>query len=133
MPGGEYLAHLTLDSNQGEGKGRKPAEHLAALVYEWLCDHQLDESLLAIGGDSTNMITGWKGGAIAHLENMIGRKLIWLICSLHTNELPLRHLMIKVDGGGTSGNNTFKGPIGQLIPKVLEFPAVEAIPPLAST
>ena len=126
-PGGEYLTHLTLDPE--DRQGRKPAEHLAALVHEWLEDHQLEESLLAIGGDSTNMITGWKGGAIAHLEKMMGRKLIWLICSLHTNELPLRHLMVKVDGG-TSGNNTFKGPIGKLIPKVLEFPAVEAIPPI---
>ena len=57
VPGGEYLAHLTLDSNPEERQGRKPAEHLAALVYEWLCDHQLEDSLLAIGGDSTNMIT----------------------------------------------------------------------------
>lgn len=126
-PGGEYLTHLTLD---GDDRGTmKPAEHLASLIHEWLCDNNLSDRLNAIGGDSTNVNTGWKGGAITNLEKLLGRKLIWLICALHTNELPLRHLMVKLDGK-TISNNKFDGPIGKCIPKVLELPVLEQIPPI---
>ena len=121
------MTHLTLDPE--ERQGRKPAEHLGAMIHEWLCEHQLDTSLQAIGGDSTNVNTGWKGGAIAHLERLLGRKLIWLICALHTNELPLRHLMIQLDGK-TVSNNKFSGPVGKCISTVLELQAVEDIPPI---
>ena len=79
-------------------------------MYEWVTDYGIKESLLAIGGDSMNVNTGWKGGAIQFLENKMERKLIWLICALHTNELPLRHLMIDLDGP-TVSNNKFSGPI----------------------
>lgn len=58
-----------------------------------MVDHGVDETLLAIGADSTNLNTGWRGGTIHHLEEKLGRRLIWLICALHTNELPLRHLV----------------------------------------
>ena len=74
-------------------------------------------SLIAIGADSTNVNTGWIGGVIPFLENKLERKLIWLVCALHTNELPLRHLMIQLDGK-TKSNNTFSGPIGKIIDKV---------------
>ena len=112
-PGGEYLCHFTVDSEERD-ESQKAAEQIASLIYEWINDNGIKDSLLAIGGDSTNVNTGWKGGAIQFLENKMGRKLIWLICALHTNELPLRHLMIKLDGKTTSGNK-FSGPIGKLI------------------
>ena len=67
-----------------------------------------------MGGDSTNVNTGWKGGAIHFLELKLNKKLIWLICALHTNELPLRHLMINLDGK-TVSDNKFGGPIGKLV------------------
>ena len=28
----------------------------------------------------TNVDTGWKGGAVAHLEKLLGRKLVLLVC-----------------------------------------------------
>lgn len=99
-------------------------------MYEWVTDYGIKESLLAIGGDSTNVNTGWKGGAIQFLENKMERKLIWLICALHTNELPLRHLMIDLDGP-TVSNNKFSGPIGKLITsKVTSLKVKDSIPKL---
>ena len=68
-------------------------------------------SLQAIGGDSTNVNIGWKGGAIVHLE------------------LSLRHLMIELDGK-TVNNNKFTGAVGKCIPTVLGLQAVEDIPPI---
>ena len=89
------MCHFTVDSEERD-ESQKAAEQIASLIYEWINDNGIKDSLLAIGGDSTNVNTGWKGGAIQFLENKMGRKLIWLICALHTNELPLRHLMIKL-------------------------------------
>ena len=126
-PGGDYLTHLTLDP-EDRAVDVRPAKQLASLIYQWLCDNQMEESLQAIGGDSTNVNTGWKGGAIAHLETMLGRKMIWIICALHTNELPLRHLFISMDGR-TVSDNKFEGPIGKLINKVLELPVLHEVPP----
>ena len=56
-----------------------------------------------VGGDSTVSNTGIKGGSITHLENMLGHKCQWNICAIHTNELPIRHLITKLDGATTSG------------------------------
>ena len=58
-PGGEYQTHFTLDpSERGE---MKPAEHIAVNIFEWLKDNDIDNTLKAIGCDSTNTNTGWKG------------------------------------------------------------------------
>ena len=46
----------------------------------------IDKSLKAIGGDSTNVNTGWEGGTLRWVEVKLGRKLVWLVCALHTNE-----------------------------------------------
>ena len=53
---------------------------------------------IAIGCDGTNVNSGVKGGVIRLLELELGRPLQWLICLLHANELPLRHLLQKLDG-----------------------------------
>ena len=48
----------------------------------------------------------------------------------HTNELPLRHLIEKLDGK-TSSKDGFTGPIGKLLSKVIELevnPEFEALP-----
>ena len=39
---------------------------------------------------------------------------MWIICFLHTNELPLCHLIITLDGPTTS-DNTFSGPLGKAL------------------
>ena len=74
-------------------------------------------TLLAVGGDSTNVNTGWKGGSIHFLEVELGRRVVWIICLLHTNELPLRHLIIELDGPTASGDK-FMGPLGQALDQV---------------
>ena len=111
-PGSEYLCHLTLDKD--DRGDQKAAQQLANSIHEWICEHGIDTTLKAVGGDSTAVNTGYKGGAIHHLEMLLGRKVIWIICALHTNELPLRHLVIELDGKTTS-NNQFSGPIGRLV------------------
>ena len=51
---------------------------------------------------------------IAHLERYLETPLLWLVCQLHGNELDLRHFFQKCDGGfGTSGPESFAGPIGK--------------------
>nr|CAH7712438.1 unnamed protein product [Callosobruchus chinensis] len=56
----------------------------------------------------------WKGGVIRLIEEQLGRPLQWAICLLHANELPLRHLLQKIDGH-TKGPYNYSGPIGSLL------------------
>ena len=65
---------------------------------------------MMLGGDSTVSNTGWKGGAIAKLEQLLGHKCHWCICMLHTNELPFRNIIVGIDGA-TISNVAFSGPI----------------------
>ena len=67
------------------------------------------------------------------MEKLLNRKVFWVICQLHTNELPLRHLIeclgiddssyialnniFSPDGKSTSKDG-FSGPIGKLLSKV---------------
>ena len=98
-PMGTYITHFTLEEAHMTAK---PAYQQAKGLYEFLVDHRIDESLLLVGGDTTNSMTGAKGGVWAHLEEMLGRPLFLSLCSLHINELPLRHLMTALDGPTTS-------------------------------
>ena len=45
---------------------------------------------------------------------VLDRPLQWLVCVLHLNELPFKHLFEFLDGI-TSGPNSFKCPIGKAI------------------
>ena len=67
-----------------------------------------------IGSGSTAVNTGYKGGAITLLLERELDHQPCLICLLHINELPLRHLLIELDGP-TQGDKAFKGPIGKLL------------------
>ena len=60
-------------------------------------------------------------------ENQLRRKLIWLICALHKNELHLKHLMIEL-GGQTTSNDKFSGPVGKIVDKVTNFRVKDNIP-----
>ena len=86
-PDGKYRHHFTPEEPNGSNK---PAKEEAKKIYEWLKENKVEESIKLVGGDSTNSNTGWAGGAIAWLEKLLGKKLFWAICMLHTNELPLR-------------------------------------------
>ena len=98
-------------------------------MYEFLCEIEIANSLVTVGWDSTNIKTTWKGGAIHFLELKINKKLIWLICALHTKELSLRHLMINLNGK-TITYKKFYGPIGKLVNDVDNMKWKDSIPPL---
>ena len=98
-------------------------------MYEFLCEIEITNSLVTVGGDSTNVNTEWKGGAIHFLELKINKKLIWLICALHAKELSLRHLMINLNGKIITYNK-FGGPIGKLVNDVDNMKWKDSIPPL---
>ena len=61
-----------------------------------------------------------KAGVMRKLELHLGRKLVWLVCNLHTGELPLRHLIVDLDGPTLSNNKLF-GPIGKLLDSATDF------------
>ena len=122
-PEGKYLHHFSPSDFTSSSKGGipKPAKRIALGLYDWLESHDAHKSLQVIGGDSTNTITGWQGGAIAHLKKLLGKKCMWLICMIHLNELPLRHLIENLVGKTMSADK-FKGEIGKLLPKLDQFP-----------
>lgn len=80
----------------------------------------VDETLDSIGGESTNANTGCHGGTFTLLEKKLGRKLMWLVCFLHTNELPLCHLIEDLDEKITS-DHTFSGPLGKTLADAVNF------------
>ena len=98
----------------------KPAEVVADLILDWMRKYGVDETLTHLAGDSTPSNTGWKKGVMAWLEKKIGRKMHWLVCQLHTNELMLRKLIEKLDGK-TSSSTGFSGPLGKLLTKVKDM------------
>ena len=61
------------------------------------------------------------------LEAELDHRLLWHICMLHTNELPLRHLMTELDGP-TTGKDSFKGPIGRAAKEADSLPPAEFDP-----
>ena len=52
------------------------------------------ETLLSVSADGCPANTGNTNGAIRLLEELLGRPVQWLICTLHQNELIFRHLFI---------------------------------------
>ena len=66
-PGGKYLGHFT-------PKG-KTAKAVAEEIYKFLVENGLAGTLLYIGGDSTVVNTGYKGGTMYFLEELLGRRL----------------------------------------------------------
>ena len=106
-PSGEYLSHFVPEEPTFP---EKPALKVSQGLYNVLEQHNSLDSVKFVKADSTNMNTGWKGGSNYHLENLLGRKLDWGICNIHTLELPLRHLIVKIDGK-TCSNKGFIGPV----------------------
>ena len=99
---------------------RKQNFTICNAILEYLGKTDSIPEVKVLGADSTSTNTGVNGGIIRLFEDERGMKVHWAICLLHTNELPLRHLIDKVDGP-TSGNQTFKGPIGKTLMKVGEW------------
>lgn len=51
-------------------------------------------------------------GVLCTLENHFNKTFHWIVCMLHFNELPLRHVFCSIDGT-TTGPNSFSGIIGK--------------------
>ena len=104
-PGSHYLGHLTTQLGT--------ARNISSSIMDFLQVNDIDYSqLIAIGCDGTAVNTGPKGGIIKLLEEKIDNPVHWFVCLLHTNELPLRHL-IQTIHGKTSGPASFTGTIGK--------------------
>ena len=65
-----------------------------------------DIDLVVMGMDGTSVNTGVHNGVIRLNEHELGIPVQHIICLLHLNELPLRHLFYDLDGV-TAGPNTF--------------------------
>ena len=90
-PGSKYLGHVTPKSGAAESISNKIIDFLGDNVSE----------IEAIGCDGTVINTGRKHGVIARVEQVLGRPVRWLVCPLHANEIPLRHLIMALDGKST--------------------------------
>ncbi|GBN17085.1 hypothetical protein AVEN_91978-1 [Araneus ventricosus] len=76
--------------------------------------------------DGTAVNTGHIGGVICLIEREIARPLQWVVCQLHSNELPLRHLIEYLDGP-TTGPQGFSGPIGKMLSNCKHLPINETL------
>lgn len=98
------MGHITPKRNTGPG--------IAEVIINFIKTKQsYVEEVMCIGCDGTVTNTGYKGGVIRHIELQLNKPFQWLICLLHANELPLRHLFKSLDGA-TFGPKVYSGPIG---------------------
>lgn len=121
-PGSIYLGHIT------------PTTGTSKMIVKEITQYFLNQNLclsdlLAIGCDGTNVNVGKYGGIIRLLEKQLNKPLQWIVCLLHMNELPFRHLFAHIDGA-TSGPNTFSGKIGKELENCEMKPVIQyqAIP-----
>ena len=103
---GEYLTHRTIPVVGATG------QVLANETLSVIEEYGSRDSLKALLVDNTSVNTGWKGGLIVKLEELLNRKLHIIGCALHQNELPFKAIFKKLDGG-TTGPRSFGGILGQ--------------------
>lgn len=118
MPGSVYVGHVTIGADKSDSFGTSET----MLDYLEKNSISTDEWLFA-GADGCPPNTGWKGGTLFYIERKLQRSLQWIICLLHMNELPLRNLIKKHDGG-TTGPSTFSGSIGQSLDDCEKLPII---------
>lgn len=116
-PGSNYIGHITPAS----GNAIAVKDSILKFFKENLVD---GSHLVAVGCDGTVLNTGTKGGVIRRLEQHFGKPLQWLVCLLHLNELPLRHLLHHLDGQ-TTGPVGLSGPIGKQLQNCENLPVVK--------
>ena len=109
-PDGVYVHHFTPPPKTRQAK---PAKQAATALHSWLVSQGVDEHLECIGCDTTSEMSGHKGGIVTLTEELLGRRVFRVLCWLHLNELPLRHLMEALDGG-TNSKDGWKGEIGMV-------------------
>ena len=102
----EFVDHVTPSSGYSS---QIASEILTSLRSKGIAT----DNIQAIGCDGTVVDRCSKHGVTALHEQTLGRSLQWLICQLHCNELPLRHLVMELDRK-TTGPLGFTGPMGRL-------------------
>ena len=105
-PGNVFLGHVAPE--------KKDAKSQADAIWKFVVENNHDADLELIGGDSTPLNSGRKGGIFFFIQELKGHRLLISVCKLHTNELPLRHV-IRFLGIPTQSNNSFGGEIGKLV------------------
>jgi len=119
-PNSVYLGHVTPSSGD--------AKSIAKCIAEFLQRRNIaSENIVALGCDGAAVNTGAVKGVVHLLEKEFGRPLQRLVCLLHFNELPLRHLMQKTDGV-TSGPKAFTGVIGKALATCEQLPVIKYNP-----
>lgn len=89
---------------------------IAKLLLDFCSEKGFDfSSVIAIGCDGEPKNTGKNNGVIRNIEISLQRPVHWLICLLHFNELPFRHLFQKIDGSVTTGPKSTTGKIAQAL------------------
>lgn len=116
VPGYKYLGHTLPATGSAEDILR------SVLNFFELKEIGLEE-LRMVGCDGTITNTGWLGGVMTLLEKHLQRPLQRMVCLLHFNELPLRHLIEELDGP-TDGPESFSGELGVLLKHCTELPIV---------
>ena len=123
-PYGKYRFHFTAEKAVPP---HKPAYMEACAVVDWLREQGIDPDVL--GGDSTNSNTGWAGGCLCWVEKILGKKVFWVVCCIHCNELSQRHL-IEYLVGQTKSKDKFCGPIGDKLYMVNELERKSSFTPI---
>jgi hypothetical protein len=106
-PGSRYLGHISPSTSSAK-------EIMRCIINYFSTSNISVDKLVAIGCDGTNVNTGQNNGVIRLIEVELGKPMQWLVCQLHGNELPLRHLLQHLDGP-TTGPRAFSGPIGKAL------------------
>jgi len=119
-PNSEYVGHIT--TKHGDSKSIQQG-----IIAFFEKNDITTDAVMVIRCDGTNVNTGALGGVIRLMEEHLNRPLQWLICLLHANELPLRHLFSKLDGA-TQGPKGFSGIIGRPLMTCDLLPVVKSEP-----
>ena len=130
QPPGSYLTHSEIAPNKGTCIG------LAEDFLDVIIENNSELSIEAVVCDGTNTNVGWKDGMLAHLERKLTppRLLLWLVCLAHGNELPYRAFFSYCDGGiGTSGPDSFKGPLGKASCREVHLMPIVKFDPITSS
>ena len=106
-PDSRYFDHVTPSS----GSAKNINEEIMGCMQE---KHADVATIAAICCDSTSVNTGSSGGVIRMIEKSLGKFLLWIICLVHINELPLRHLFCYLDDA-TTEPRAFSGKIGKAL------------------
>ena len=111
QPESKYIDHITPDS----GSIKDISEAIQKCFNSDVSSLDFDY-LKALGGDETVVIIGSKNGVATQLVKVPGTPIQRFVRQIYANELPLRHLLKKLDKK-TTGCFSFTGNIGMELQK----------------